>query len=132
MPGGTPKKTAQVEEPRLRPRKRPGHSKLSGEATGTRPRLLEEPLAHVSFSSRRHLGDVDVEHVRDASPKRSFLVLIHRSQGATPFRTPLSARTLAVVWRGYKMRRRCRASVGETIATQPRSEAAMIDFLERR
>src|SRR5829696_7872688 len=41
MPGGTPKKTAQVEEPRLRPRKCPGHSKVSGEATGTRPRFLE-------------------------------------------------------------------------------------------
>src|ERR671910_1989138 len=41
MPGGTPKKTAQVEESRLRPRKRPGHSKVSGEATGTRPRFLE-------------------------------------------------------------------------------------------
>jgi hypothetical protein len=32
---------AQVEESRLRPRKRPGHSKVSGEATGTRPRFLE-------------------------------------------------------------------------------------------
>ena len=32
--------TAQVEESRLRPRKRPGHSKVSGEATGTSPRFL--------------------------------------------------------------------------------------------
>jgi hypothetical protein len=30
------------------------------------------------------------------------------------------------------MRRRCLASVGVTIATQPRSEAAMINFLELR
>src|SRR5215217_2220912 len=41
MPGGTPKKTAQVEESLRRPRKRPGHSKVAGEATGTRPRFLE-------------------------------------------------------------------------------------------
>jgi hypothetical protein len=39
---------------------------------------------------------------------------------------------LAVVGRGYKMRRRCRASVAEMIATRPRSEAAMIDFRELR
>src|SRR5215203_5893261 len=41
IPGGTPKKTAQLEESRRRPRKCPGHWKVSGEATGTRPRFLK-------------------------------------------------------------------------------------------
>jgi hypothetical protein len=35
-----------------------------------------------------------------------------------------------MVGRGYKMRRKCRASVAEMIATQPPSEAAMINFRE--
>src|SRR5215208_2743440 len=78
-----------------------------------------EPLAHVGLSFRRHLGDVDVEHVRDARPKRSFFAVIHRSQGATPFHKPLAARTLAVEGRRYKMRRKCRASVAEMIAGLP-------------
>src|SRR5215208_6111855 len=50
MSGGTPKKTAQVEEPRLRPRKRPGHSKVSGEATGTRL-CATQALSEVSLRS---------------------------------------------------------------------------------
>src|SRR5829696_55549 len=53
-PGGTPKKTAQVEESPRRPRKRPGHSKLSGEATGTRPRFLE--ASHCPMSASRFVG----------------------------------------------------------------------------
>src|SRR5215211_4870661 len=44
----------------------------------------------------------------------------------------LAARTLGVVGRGYKMRRTCRVSVGVRIATQPRSEAGMINFRELR
>ena len=44
-----------------------------------------EPLAYVGFPFRRHLGDVDVEHVRDARPQRGFLAVIHRSQAATSF-----------------------------------------------
>jgi hypothetical protein len=54
MPGGTPKKTAQVEESLRRPRKRPGHSKLSGEATGTRPRFLV--ASHWPMLASRFVG----------------------------------------------------------------------------
>src|SRR5215217_3798240 len=57
MPGGTPKKTAQVEESRLRPRKRPGHSKVSGEATGTRPRFLK--ASHWPMLASRFVGTSD-------------------------------------------------------------------------
>src|SRR5215208_6205091 len=57
MPGGTPKKTAQVDESLRRPRKRPGHSKLSGEATGTRPRFLK--ASHWPMLVSRFFGTSD-------------------------------------------------------------------------
>jgi len=71
----------------------------------------------------RHLEDRRVKTlVRSLSELDEWLVaIIHRSQGATSFHKPFAARTLAVARRGYKMRRTCRASVGEMIATQPRS-----------
>jgi hypothetical protein len=42
-----------------------------------------EPLAYAAFPSRRHLGEVDVEKVRDARPEGRFFTVIHRSQFAT-------------------------------------------------
>src|SRR5215217_7334452 len=104
MPGGTPKKTAHVEES-LRPLETLGRGDWY-EAEVPQG----EPLTHVSFPFRWHLGHVDVEHVREASSQRSFLAVIHRSQGATSFHMLLAAHTLSVVGRGYKMRRKCRAS----------------------
>src|SRR5215204_6801299 len=57
MPGGTPKKTAQVDESLRRPRKRPGHWNVSGEATGTRPRFLK--ASHWPMLASRFVGTSD-------------------------------------------------------------------------
>jgi hypothetical protein len=49
-----------------------------------RTRLAPALASHCpGLSPRRYLGEVDVEHVRDARPQRHFLAVIHRSQGAT-------------------------------------------------
>src|SRR5919107_1426618 len=45
-----------------------------------------EPLTHVSFSLRRHLRQVDVEHVRDTSPQGSLLAITCRCHLAISFR----------------------------------------------
>src|SRR3712207_7715837 len=57
MPGGTPKKTAQVEESRRRPRNPPGHWKVSGEATGTKPRFLK--ASHCPMLASPFVGTSD-------------------------------------------------------------------------
>src|SRR5215208_2175128 len=87
-----------------------------------------EPLTHVSCAFGWHLGEVDVEHVREASSQRSFLAVVHRSQGATSFHAPLAARTLSVVGRGYKMWRKYREAVASinSVLCMPGHEASML------
>src|ERR687893_1270079 len=77
MPGGTPKKTAQVEVSRRRPRKRPGHWKVSGEATGTRPRFLNAshwPMLASRFdgTSETSMSSMCAMHALSELSLRSF------------------------------------------------------------
>src|SRR5215203_3381162 len=102
MPGGTPKKTAQIDESLRRPRKRPGHSKLSGEATGTRPRFLKAshwPMLDSRFfgTSERSMSSMCAMHALSDVSLRSSTV----ANVPPPFQEPSAARTLATTVRGY-------------------------------
>src|SRR5918995_3031211 len=77
MPGGTPKKIAQLEEWLRRQRKRPGHWKVSGEVTGTRPRFLEAshwPMLASRFdgTSETSMSSMCAMHALSEVSLRSF------------------------------------------------------------
>ena len=48
-----------------------------------RTRLAPAPAETLDLSLRRYLGEIDVEHVRDARPQQRFLAVIHSRQCTT-------------------------------------------------
>jgi hypothetical protein len=137
MPGGTPKRTAQVEESLRRPRKRPGRSKLPGEATGTRTRFLE--TSHWPMLASRFVGTSETS-MSSTCARHALSEGSLRASTEANVLLPFIRHSLSVPYPWWGEDTRCgesvgkplRTFVGEMIATQPRSEAGLINFRERR